>query len=122
MLIDQKVHLIFSPIRKKRLLVYPSSSPFHPKVDIAFASIWVTLDQNRFVTLSIPWYDVYLHFLVPRPHRTSSFWALKKPFSKKIWCLLLSALLLHSLYTYVRSWIDSKFPKRKKKKSFEKFS
>ena len=103
-------------------MVYPSSSPFHPKVDIAFASIWVTLDQNRFVTLSIPWYDVYLHFLVPRPHRTSSFWALKKPFSKKIWCLLLSALLLHSLYTYVRSWIDSKFPKRKKKKSFEKFS
>ncbi|KAG6795400.1 hypothetical protein HZU73_09183 [Apis mellifera caucasica] len=82
------------------------------KVDIAFASIWMTLDQNKFVTLSMPWYDVYLHFLVPRPHRTTSFWALKKPFSKKIWCLLLSALLLHSLYTYVRSWIDSKFPKR----------
>ncbi|XP_031773640.1 uncharacterized protein LOC100865801 isoform X2 [Apis florea] len=82
------------------------------KVDIAFASIWVTLDQNEFVTLSVPWYDVYLHFLVPRPRRTTSFWALKKPFSKKIWCLLLSALLLHSLYTCARSWIDSKFPKR----------
>lgn len=86
------------------------------QVDIAFASIWVTLDQNEFVTLSVPWYDVYLHFLVPRPRRTTSFWALKKPFSKKIWCLLLSALLLHSLYTCARSWIDSKFPKRKKKK------
>ncbi|CAK9806164.1 Glutamate receptor U1 [Anthophora quadrimaculata] len=82
------------------------------KVDMAFASIWLTMDQNTFVHLSEPWYQVHLHFLVPRPRRTTSFWALSRPFSGAVWCLLLSALFLHCFYTYVRAWIDPKFPKK----------
>ena len=84
------------------------------QIDMAFASIWLTLDQYRFVNLSESWYQIYIHFLVPRPHRTSSFWALNRPFSEEIWFLLLSALLLHALYTYIHAWIDPKFPRREK--------
>ncbi|XP_043511096.1 ionotropic receptor 21a-like [Frieseomelitta varia] len=82
------------------------------KIDMAFASIWLTLDQYKFVNLSESWYQIYIHFLVPRPHRTTSFWALSRPFSEEIWYLLLSAFLLHGLYTYIRAWIDPKFPKQ----------
>lgn len=82
------------------------------KIDMAFASIWLTSDQYRFVNLSESWYQIFIHFLVPRPHRTTSFWALTRPFSEEIWYLLLSALLLHSLYTYIRAWIDPKFPRQ----------
>ncbi|XP_050482745.1 uncharacterized protein LOC126869794 isoform X1 [Bombus huntii] len=82
------------------------------KVDLAFASIWLILDQETFVQLSEPWYQLHIHFLVPRPHRTTGFLALKRPFSEEVWLLLLSVLLLHSFYTYVRTWIDPKFPKR----------
>ncbi|CAL7946158.1 unnamed protein product [Xylocopa violacea] len=82
------------------------------KVDMAFGSIWVTLDQNTFANLSIPWHQVYVHFLVPRPRRTTTFWALSRPFSIEVWCLLASVLLLHSWYTYTRAWIDPRFPKQ----------
>lgn len=83
------------------------------QVDLAFASIWLILDQETFVQLSEPWYQLHIHFLVPRPHRTTGFLALKRPFSEEVWLLLLSVLLLHSFYIYVRTWIDPKFPKRK---------
>ena len=99
--------------KTKILRSYIYSTP-HLQIDMAFASIWLTLDQYKFVSLSESWYQIYIHFLVPRPHRTTSFWALSRPFSEEIWYLLLSALLLHCLYTYVRAWIDPKFPRRKK--------
>ncbi|XP_076669091.1 glutamate receptor ionotropic, delta-1 [Andrena cerasifolii] len=82
------------------------------KADVAFASIWITHDQNTFVHLSEPWYQLYIHFLVPRPRRTTNFWALVRPFSRQVWCLLVATVLLHSLYTYSRAWIDTKYPKR----------
>ncbi|XP_076245975.1 uncharacterized protein LOC143186286 [Calliopsis andreniformis] len=82
------------------------------KADIAFGSIWLTQDQNMFVHLSEPWYQLFIHFLVPRPQRTTSFWALTRPFTKEIWYLFLSMILSHSLYTYTRAWIDPMFPKR----------
>lgn len=83
------------------------------QIHVAFASIWVTLDQTTFVHLTEPWYEVGIHFLVPRPRRTTSFWALTKPFPNEIWFLLVTVLLLHSSYTYVRAWIDPDFPKRR---------
>ncbi|XP_043589900.1 uncharacterized protein LOC122570923 isoform X2 [Bombus pyrosoma] len=85
---------------------------YDQKVDLAFAGIWLILDQETFVQLSEPWYQLHIHFLVPRPRRITGFLALKRPFSEEVWFLLLSALLLHSFYTYVRAWIDPKFPKR----------
>lgn len=72
----------------------------------------MTQDQNTFVHLSEPSYQLHLHFLVPRPHRTTTFWALTRPFSGEVWCLFLSAVLFHSLYTCTRAWIDPKYPKR----------
>ncbi|KZC10876.1 Glutamate receptor delta-2 subunit [Dufourea novaeangliae] len=85
---------------------------FKNKADIAFGSIWVTYEQNKFIQLSDPWFEVCMHFLVPRPRRRTNFWALTRPFSEEIWELLLLAIILHSLYAYARAWIDPKFPKR----------
>ncbi|XP_076549043.1 uncharacterized protein LOC117600898 isoform X1 [Osmia lignaria lignaria] len=82
------------------------------QVDMAFGSIWLTYDQHAFINLSEAWYQVYLHFLVPRPRRTTSFWALTRPFSENVWYLLVSAIFLHSIYTWARAWLDPKFPKR----------
>ncbi|XP_076751512.1 ionotropic receptor 21a [Xylocopa sonorina] len=82
------------------------------QVDMAFGSIWVTLDQNTFANLSIPWHQVYIHFLVPRPRRTTTFWALIRPFSVEVWCLFGFVLLLHSWYTCTRARIDPRFPKQ----------
>ncbi|XP_026674622.1 uncharacterized protein LOC108631409 isoform X2 [Ceratina calcarata] len=81
------------------------------KVDIAFANIFITLDQYSFVDMS-PWYEIYIHFLVPRPRRTTSFWALTRPFTAQVWYLLATVLLLHSLYTYIRTKIDPQFAKQ----------
>ncbi|XP_053978467.1 uncharacterized protein LOC128876273 isoform X1 [Hylaeus volcanicus] len=82
------------------------------KADMAFASIWMTHDQNQFVHLSDPWHQVYISFLVPRPRRTTTFWALTRPFPGKIWSLLASLLLLQILYMCARAWVDPKYPKR----------
>ncbi|XP_076391332.1 uncharacterized protein LOC100883035 isoform X2 [Megachile rotundata] len=82
------------------------------QVDMAFGSIWLTHDQYKFINLSEAWYQVYLHFLVPRPRRTTSFWALARPFSTNVWYLLVSVIITHSLYTWTRAWIDPKYPKR----------
>ncbi|XP_043265540.1 ionotropic receptor 21a [Colletes gigas] len=82
------------------------------KVDMAFGGIWIIHDQNEFVHLSEPWYQLVVNFLVPRPRPRTSFWALTRPFSGKVWSLLASLLLLQSLYMYGRAQIDSKFPKR----------
>ncbi|XP_076178737.1 uncharacterized protein LOC143152464 isoform X2 [Ptiloglossa arizonensis] len=80
--------------------------------DIAFAGIWMTQLHRKFVDLSEPWHVLYIYFLVPRPRRTTSFWALVKPFAGKIWASLGALFLLAALYLYARAWIDSKFPKR----------
>ncbi|XP_076658860.1 putative glutamate receptor [Halictus rubicundus] len=82
------------------------------KADIAIGSILVTQKQNHYVQLSEPWYKMYVHLLVPRPRRVTSFWAILKPFPDKVWYMLLLAIMLFSAYTYARAWIDPKFPKR----------
>nr|XP_031832430.1 uncharacterized protein LOC116426913 [Nomia melanderi] len=82
------------------------------KADMAFGSIWMTHTQFRFTNFSVPWYQMFVHILVPRPRRATSFWAIVKPFSAEVWYLLAFTLILFSLYTCVRAWIDPKFPKR----------
>ncbi|XP_076630643.1 uncharacterized protein LOC143346440 [Colletes latitarsis] len=82
------------------------------KANMAFGGIWLIHEQHEFVHFSEPWYQLLVIFLVPRPRPTTSFWALTKPFSGKVWYLIASLLFLQSLYMYVRAQIDSKFPKR----------
>ncbi|XP_032687038.1 glutamate receptor ionotropic, delta-1 [Odontomachus brunneus] len=82
------------------------------KVDMAFASIWLTKDHNAFVNMSEPWFQIFIHFLVPRPQPITSFWALTRPFSLEVWILLILVLLTNSAYMCTRARIDSKFPKR----------
>ncbi|XP_076298048.1 uncharacterized protein LOC143217546 [Lasioglossum baleicum] len=82
------------------------------KADMAIGSIHVTQNQNHYVQLSEPWSKLYIHLMVPRPRRVTSFWAILKPFSDKVWYLLLLSIMLFSVYIYARAWIDPKFPKR----------
>lgn len=83
------------------------------KIDIAFGSIWLTLNHSDFVSMTEPWYQMYIHFLVPRPQPITNFWALTRPFSIECWLLLIIMLIVMSIYMYVRARIDSKFPRRK---------
>ncbi|XP_014488290.1 PREDICTED: uncharacterized protein LOC106751750 [Dinoponera quadriceps] len=82
------------------------------KIDMAFASIWLSEDHNAFANLSEPWYQLFIHFLVPRPKAITSFWALTRPFPLEVWILLVIVLLISSAYMYARAKIDRNFPKR----------
>ncbi|KAG7201633.1 hypothetical protein KM043_004369 [Ampulex compressa] len=82
------------------------------EIDMTFASIWLTEDHIAFINLTEPWYQLFIHFLVPRPRPTTSFWALTRPFSVRAWFLLICTMLFKTVYMCVRSWIDPKFPKR----------
>ncbi|EFN83705.1 Glutamate receptor [Harpegnathos saltator] len=82
------------------------------KIDMAFASIWLSEDHNAFANLSEPWFQLFIRFLVPRPQPITSFWALTRPFPLEVWILLVLVLLLNSAYMCTRARIDPHFPKR----------
>ncbi|XP_066603142.1 probable glutamate receptor [Prorops nasuta] len=82
------------------------------QIDIAFASIWQTIHHHKFVNLTEPWYQIFMHFLVPRPKPYTSFWALTRPLSTSVWIALLIIIFLQSLSIYLQAWIDPKIPKR----------
>ncbi|GAB1864213.1 Ionotropic glutamate receptor L-glutamate and glycine-binding domain-containing protein [Camponotus japonicus] len=82
------------------------------KIDLAFGSIWLTSNHSDFVNMTEPWYQMYMHFLVPRPQPITNFWALTRPFPVECWLLLILMLIVMSIYMCVRSRIDSKFPRR----------
>ncbi|XP_020286613.1 uncharacterized protein LOC109856099 [Pseudomyrmex gracilis] len=82
------------------------------KIDLAFGGIWLTDSTNEFANMSEPWYQMFLHFLVPRPQPTTNFWALTRPFSIDCWILLIIMLFVESMYMCARARIDPKFPKR----------
>ncbi|KAK2580665.1 hypothetical protein KPH14_007768 [Odynerus spinipes] len=82
------------------------------KIDIAFASIWLTIDHHTFVDLSEPWYQLFIHFLVPRPRPTTSFWALTRPFSVNTWILLVLAIFLQSVCMYGHAQLNPRCPTR----------
>ncbi|XP_039307423.1 uncharacterized protein LOC105199957 isoform X2 [Solenopsis invicta] len=82
------------------------------KVDLAFGSVWLTKNHNEFVNMSTPWIEMFMHFLVPRPQPITNFWALTRPFSVLCWILVIVMLFVKSMYMYIRSRIDPKFPKR----------
>lgn len=85
----------------------------YTKIDLAFGSIWLTPNHSNFVNMSEPWYQMFMHFLVPRPQPITNFWALTRPFSIECWLLLIMLLLVMSMYMCARARIDPKFPKRK---------
>ncbi|XP_011874933.1 PREDICTED: probable glutamate receptor isoform X2 [Vollenhovia emeryi] len=82
------------------------------KVDLAFGSIWLTQNHNEFVNMSMPWIQMQLDFLVPRPQPITNFWALTRPFSVDCWILVICMLFVKSIYMYTRARLDPKFPKR----------
>ncbi|XP_043503381.1 uncharacterized protein LOC122524925 [Polistes fuscatus] len=82
------------------------------KVDMAFGGIWLNLDHYSFVNLTEPWYQLFIHFLVPRPQPTTSFWALTRPFSLTIWILLVLSILLQSICMFIRARFNPQFPER----------
>ncbi|XP_070170936.1 uncharacterized protein [Polyergus mexicanus] len=82
------------------------------KIDLAFGSIWLTPNHSNFVNMSEPWYQMFMHFLVPRPQPITNFWALTRPFPIECWLLLIMLLLVMSMYMCARARIDPKFPKR----------
>ncbi|XP_050452341.1 uncharacterized protein LOC126851974 isoform X2 [Cataglyphis hispanica] len=82
------------------------------KIDLAFGSIWLTPNHNKFVNMSEPWHQMFMHFLVPRPQPITNFWALTRPFPIECWLLLIILLIIMSIYMCARARIDPKFPKR----------
>ncbi|XP_029167016.1 uncharacterized protein LOC114937640 [Nylanderia fulva] len=82
------------------------------KIDLAFGSIWLTPNHSNFVNMSEPWYQMFMHFLVPRPRPITNFWALTRPFPIDCWLLLIILLIAMSIYMCTRARIDPKFPKR----------
>ncbi|XP_072753051.1 uncharacterized protein [Anoplolepis gracilipes] len=82
------------------------------KIDLAFGSIWLTPNHSNFVNMSEPWYQMFMHFLVPRPQPITNFWALTRPFPIECWLLLIMLLIVMSIYMCARARIDPKFPKR----------
>ncbi|KAL6427163.1 hypothetical protein ACFW04_008664 [Cataglyphis niger] len=82
------------------------------KIDVAFGSIWLTPNHNKFVNMSEPWHQMFMHFLVPRPQPITNFWALTRPFPIECWLLLIILLIIMSIYMCARARIDPKFPKR----------
>ncbi|KAI4494501.1 hypothetical protein M0802_008822 [Mischocyttarus mexicanus] len=85
---------------------------YKKKIDIAFGAIWLNREHNEFVNLTEPWYELFLHFLVPRPQPTTSFWALTRPFSLTIWILLVLSILIQSISMFVLSRFIPRFPER----------
>ncbi|XP_067211264.1 uncharacterized protein [Linepithema humile] len=82
------------------------------KIHLTFGNIWLTQDTNEFVNMTQPWYQIFIHFLVPRPRAITNFWALTKPFSMSCWLLLLTMLFVKTIYMWTRARIDPRFPKR----------
>ncbi|KAL6266726.1 hypothetical protein P5V15_003562 [Pogonomyrmex californicus] len=82
------------------------------KIDLAFGSVWLTQNHNEFVNMSSPSVQMFMHFLVPRPRPITNFWALTRPFSVECWILVITMLLVKSMYMFTRARIDPKFPKR----------
>ncbi|XP_046814928.1 glutamate receptor U1 [Vespa crabro] len=82
------------------------------KIDIAFAGIWLNRNHYDFVNLTDPWYQVHIHFLVPRPKPITSFWALTRPFSVTTWILLVLAIFLQSICIFTHAQFNPRYPKR----------
>ncbi|XP_043287961.1 uncharacterized protein [Venturia canescens] len=82
------------------------------EVDIAFSGIWLKLPQYEFTNLTIPWTQVDVRFLVPRPKTYTSFWALTRPLSPEVWLVLFIMILTMTVYVYMRSWINPRVHKR----------
>ncbi|XP_035729755.1 glutamate receptor U1-like isoform X1 [Vespa mandarinia] len=82
------------------------------KIDIAFAGIWLNRNNYDFVHLTDPWYQVHIHFLVPRPKPITSFWALTRPFSVTTWILLVLAIFLQSICIFTHAQFNPRYPER----------
>lgn len=79
---------------------------------MAFGDIWLILDNLEFVSLSEPWTQVFIKFLVPRPQPFTSFWALTRPFTPRVWFILIVSVTLVSGYVYCKARIDPLMPRR----------
>ncbi|KAK0157382.1 hypothetical protein PV328_011130 [Microctonus aethiopoides] len=85
---------------------------FRKEVDIAFSGIWLTKDNYEFANLSISWYQLFIHFLVPRPKTKTSFWALTRPLSSEVWLAIIVTILFQSINVYIKAKINHNVPKR----------
>ncbi|XP_011312866.1 glutamate receptor U1 isoform X2 [Fopius arisanus] len=85
---------------------------FRKEVDLAFGGIWFMHDPYRYVNLSVPWYQVSIHFLVPRPQPITNFWALTRPITVHVWIAVVTTVIVQSLHVWVKAWINPKVPSR----------
>ncbi|XP_063976288.1 glutamate receptor U1-like isoform X2 [Diachasmimorpha longicaudata] len=85
---------------------------FRKEVDLAFGGIWFTYDPYRYVNLSVPWYQVSIHFLVPRPHPIINFWALTTPITLEVWIAVVVTIAMQSLNIWCKARINPKVPSR----------
>ncbi|THK32957.1 ionotropic receptor 123, partial [Diachasma alloeum] len=85
---------------------------FRKEVDLAFGGIWFMYDPFRYVNLSVPWYQVSIHFLVPRPHPIINFWALTRPITLEVWIAVAVTIAMQSLNVWFKAWINPKVPSR----------
>ncbi|XP_034952698.1 uncharacterized protein [Chelonus insularis] len=82
------------------------------EVDVAFGGIWLKHDVYQYVNLTQPWYQLFIHFLVPRPKPRQSFWALTRPLSPTVWLVLILVIIIQSLNVYTKAWINPDVPSR----------
>ncbi|KAK0161555.1 hypothetical protein PV327_010014 [Microctonus hyperodae] len=85
---------------------------FRKEVDIAFSGIWLKKDNYEFANLSISWYQLFIHFLVPRPKPKTSFWALTRPLSSEVWLAIIATILFQSINVYIKAKINHNVPRR----------
>lgn len=88
-----------------------------PQIDIAFSGIWMKEDHNLFTNLSVPFGELLIKFLVPRPRRYSSFWALTRPFTPLVWALIFLMLVWQTCYMTIRSRLKPRDSTRREYKS-----
>ncbi|THK32956.1 glutamate receptor ionotropic, delta-2 [Diachasma alloeum] len=85
---------------------------YRKEVDLAFGEVWLEYEKSQYVNLSVPWYEVWINFLVPRPKPTENVWALAKPFRLNVWVAVIAIVILESIAVWGKARINSKLPPR----------
>ncbi|XP_044001589.1 uncharacterized protein LOC122847798, partial [Aphidius gifuensis] len=85
---------------------------FRNEIDFAFSGIWLKHDQYQYVNLTEPWYQLLIHYLVPRPRPQTSIWALTRPFTIEVWLLLIVVIIIQSINITIKARINQRVPKK----------
>ncbi|XP_063976296.1 glutamate receptor ionotropic, kainate glr-3-like [Diachasmimorpha longicaudata] len=85
---------------------------YRKEVDLAFGEVWLEVEKSQYVNLSVPWHQVWINFLVPRPKPTENVWALARPFRLNVWIAVIAIVVLESIAIWGKARINSKLPPR----------